>query len=131
MSEGAKLVGAALYLVMLGMLISGSANTILMKVQNNTDGLDNQPFNHPYLQCAIMFMGEFLCMIVYIIKTQYIKHKAIQYPNDPAEDFVITPDGRTLKTKINPLLLAIPASFDVIASTMMNIALTLINASIY
>ncbi len=32
MSEGAKLVGAALYLVMLGMLISGSANTILMKV---------------------------------------------------------------------------------------------------
>jgi hypothetical protein len=32
MSEGAKLVGTALYLVMLGMLISGSANTILMKV---------------------------------------------------------------------------------------------------
>jgi hypothetical protein len=134
MSEGAKLVGAALYLVMLGMLISGSANTILMKVQNNTDGLDSQPFNHPYLQCAIMFMGEFLCMIVYIIKTQYIKHKAMQDPNNPPkpeENFVITPDGRTLKTKINPLLLAIPASFDVIASTMMNIALTLINASIY
>jgi hypothetical protein len=36
-----KLVGAPLYMVMLGMLISGSANTILMKVQNNTDGLDN------------------------------------------------------------------------------------------
>jgi len=29
------------------------------------------------------------------------------------------------------LLLAIPACFDIVASTMMNIALTLINASVY
>jgi drug/metabolite transporter (DMT)-like permease len=36
-----------------------------------------------------------------------------------------------LKTSINPLLLAIPASFDIIASTLMNIALTMIPASVY
>ena len=36
-----RLVGLPLYMVMLGMLISGSANTILMKVQNNTNGLDD------------------------------------------------------------------------------------------
>jgi drug/metabolite transporter (DMT)-like permease len=36
-----------------------------------------------------------------------------------------------LKTKINPLLLAIPASFDIIASTLMNIALTMVAASVY
>lgn len=36
-----------------------------------------------------------------------------------------------LKTSINPLLLAIPASFDVIASTLMNIALTMVAASVY
>lgn len=36
-----------------------------------------------------------------------------------------------VKTKINPLLLAIPASFDIIASTLMNIALTMIAASVY
>jgi drug/metabolite transporter (DMT)-like permease len=36
-----------------------------------------------------------------------------------------------LKTNINPLLLAIPASFDIIGSSLMNVALTLIPASIY
>jgi drug/metabolite transporter (DMT)-like permease len=36
-----------------------------------------------------------------------------------------------LKTNINPLLLAIPASFDCIASTLMNIALTMVAASVY
>ena len=46
-------------------------------------------------------------------------------------DVITTPEGKVLKTKINPLLLAIPACFDVIGSTLMNIALTLINASIY
>ncbi len=69
----AKLMGMPLYLVMLGMLISGSANTILMKVQNNTEGLNNAKFNHPYLQCAIMFIGEFLCLIVYFSKQLYLK----------------------------------------------------------
>lgn len=36
-----------------------------------------------------------------------------------------------LKTNINPLLLAIPAMFDIIASTLMNIALTMVAASVY
>jgi len=36
-----------------------------------------------------------------------------------------------LKTNINPLLLAIPAAFDIIGSSLMNVALTLIPASIY
>jgi drug/metabolite transporter (DMT)-like permease len=36
-----------------------------------------------------------------------------------------------LKTSINPLLLAIPALFDCTASTLMNIALTMVAASVY
>ena len=36
-----------------------------------------------------------------------------------------------LKTDINPLLLAIPAAFDIVGSSLMNVALTLIPASIY
>jgi drug/metabolite transporter (DMT)-like permease len=38
---------------------------------------------------------------------------------------------KKLKTNINPLLLAIPACCDVIASTLMNIALTMVAASVY
>lgn len=36
-----------------------------------------------------------------------------------------------LKTNINPLLFAIPAAFDIVASTLMNIALTMVAASVY
>ena len=36
-----------------------------------------------------------------------------------------------LKTDINPFLLAIPAAFDIVASTLMNIALTMVAASVY
>lgn len=36
-----------------------------------------------------------------------------------------------LKTEINPLLIAIPAMCDVVASTLMFIALTLVDASVY
>jgi drug/metabolite transporter (DMT)-like permease len=81
-----------------------------------------------------MFVGEFLCLLVYFAKTMYIRSNKKEDPDAPPEPpggLITTPDGRVLKTKINPLLLAIPASFDVIGSTMMNIALTLISASIY
>jgi len=36
-----------------------------------------------------------------------------------------------LKTSINPLWLAIPAAFDVVGSTLMNVALTMVAASVY
>ena len=36
-----------------------------------------------------------------------------------------------LNTNINPLLLAIPASFDLVGSSLMNVALTMIPASVY
>jgi hypothetical protein len=60
----AKLTGFPLYMVMLGMLISGTANTILMKVQNQTVA-NGMKFSHPFVQCAVMFIGEFLCLFVY------------------------------------------------------------------
>ena len=63
-----KLVGARLYLVMLGMLIAGTANTILGKIQNQTFGENGALFNHPYVQCTIMFIGELLCLGAYGIK---------------------------------------------------------------
>jgi drug/metabolite transporter (DMT)-like permease len=36
-----------------------------------------------------------------------------------------------LKTNINPLLLAIPATCDIVGSTLLNIALTMCAASVY
>ena len=72
-----KLVGLALYLIMLGMLLSGTGNTILLKIQNltygetrDTDPQKPMPFRHPFVQCAVMFLGELLCLFTYLISRQ-------------------------------------------------------------
>ena len=62
-----KLVGISLYGVMLGMLVTGTANTILMKTQNLTVTYGNK-FNHPFVQCAVMFVGELMCLGMYGLK---------------------------------------------------------------
>ena len=134
MSSNAKLIGLSLYMVMLGMLLSGTGNTILMKIQNLTYGLtlpsdpkDPMPFTHPFVQCAIMFMGELLCLIVYGCKLLYLKRQQKEISQTESS----APSENKLKENINPLLLAIPACFDIVASTMMNIALTMVAASVY
>lgn len=75
-----------------------------------------------------MFVGEFMCLFVWLAKTGCKGMKA----NDAEEDddtIPLSPGGvmakkKNLKTKINPLLLAIPATFDICGSTLMFVALT-------
>ena len=101
-----------------------------------------KPFNHPFVQCAIMFIGEILCLGVYAVKVLYNKRKQPQSgeasnENTPVatqEDKELIEGGegeKKLRTDINPFLLAIPAAFDTVASTLMNIALTMVAASVY
>jgi drug/metabolite transporter (DMT)-like permease len=85
-----------------------------------------------------MFLGELLCLFVYFGKILYQKYggSGKDTKNDAASgggaDLLPTEiSSNKLKTNINPLLLAIPATFDIIASTMMNIALTMVAASVY
>ena len=51
-----QLIGLRLYLVMIGMLLSGTGNTIIMKIQNLTygetlpdDPKHPMPFTHPFV----------------------------------------------------------------------------------
>ena len=81
MGDQTKLVGLPLYMIMLGMLIAGTGNTILVKVQNYTKGEDlpvppyPKYFKHPYVQCAVMFIGELLCLFAYGAKLLYLKYQ--------------------------------------------------------
>ena len=103
---------------MIAMLTFGTLNTVLMKMQDevvvgyNANGKPLK-FNHPYFQCAIMFLGEFLCLGLFATK------RAI-YGN---------PNGQ--EDKINPLAIAVPAMFDICGSSLMFIALTICAASVY
>ena len=59
------------YIVMVGMLVFGSANTLVQDYQNNTVSAGNL-FTHAYFQSAIMFAGEFSVFLAYGVKKWYI-----------------------------------------------------------
>ena len=77
-----------------------------------------------------MFVGEFSCLLVYFGKKYFAKttEEEEEIPMSPG-----TKDANAvkLKTKINPILFAIPASCDVMGSTCMFIALTQCAPSVY
>ena len=60
---------------MLGMLASGSANTLVQKYQND-ESADGNLFTHPYFQTGIMFLGELTVFGAYGVKKQWMKHQA-------------------------------------------------------
>ena len=66
MKDEEKYVGWKLYALMVGMLITGTANTLIQKYQDETFAANNY-FSHPYLQCGVMFFGEFSCWGLYFI----------------------------------------------------------------
>lgn len=71
MAEEGKEAGVSkttLYLIMTGMLITGTCNTLVTKVQDESKGL-GWIYTHPYLQTSIMFLGELCCLPAYGIKT--------------------------------------------------------------
>lgn len=82
-------------------------------VGQDKDGHDKK-FTHPYFQCAVMFLGEFFCFLLYGIK-RGVYGKSAGNQDD----------------KLNPIYVAIPACFDICGSTFMFIALTMCAASVY
>jgi drug/metabolite transporter (DMT)-like permease len=120
-------------MIMGGMLITGSCNTLVLKWQDQTKvGDGDETYNHPFFQCLVMFIGEFCCLGLYGIKLAFWNKKK----DDEALMDNLSPEMKNaenggLKTNINPLLLAIPASCDICGSTLMFIALTMVAASVY
>ena len=75
-----KIPNWQLYTIMIAMLVCGTCNTIVMKLQDQVKVIDGNGkevnYNHPYLQCANMFLGEFCCLIAYGIKCWYTSRKS-------------------------------------------------------
>lgn len=80
----------------------------------------------------VMFAGEFSCWLLLFMKRAYYSRKTpeggIAVPMSPG-----TQQAKQVKqkTNINPLWVAIPASCDVVGTTIMNIALTMMPVGIW
>jgi drug/metabolite transporter (DMT)-like permease len=130
-SAPSELANWKVYLLMCLMLLFGATNTIIHKFQNelttNIEGVEWK-YKHPFFQALCMFIAEFSTLGVYYIYEWRTNKKYGGKDNNPE---IIEARKNGLKTEINVLLIGIPACFDIIGSSLMFIALTMIAASIY
>ena len=64
-----------LYIYMLALLLSGSAITIVYKLQNDTTYTDDKgekhPYSHPFFAAMVTSIGQSMTLVVYFVK-EYI-----------------------------------------------------------
>ena len=115
-----------LYSFMGGMLILGTANTLIGKLMDLTKG-NGHLFSHPYFQTALMFLGEFFCLLFYYIYIR-VSEEANKEFNTPLQP---KPGRKSCREKMGKFIFMIPSFFDFCASTLMFVGLVLSAPSVY
>ncbi|XP_078001326.1 solute carrier family 35 member F6-like [Glandiceps talaboti] len=135
-------------LLAIGMLVTGSINTISKKAQNDCNvtgiGIPNKngtlvykehPFDHPWFQTVIMFIGETICLIGLAIhrrreRKTYRKQVMIniQETVDYSEPISIT---APYQPRVFQWIFAIPTICDLFGTTLAGIGLVYVSASVW
>lgn len=154
-------------LLVAGMLATGTANTLLTKLQdqvcvgncNDPDPKRRHYFEQPVIQTLQMFIGEMGCWLVvfvFYLRKQWVERKRnkqgyepvlgtdSEHPHpaeasgsnagneDPVTKALIpSHDYRARLSGSRVLLLALPACCDIAGTTLMNVGLLFVAASIY
>lgn len=100
------------------MIVSGIIVTFVSKEMYRQslpacEGCPNTKFNHPYMQTIVMFIAEFLCILIWI--PQYIVGRK------NGSYYVIKPGKKLFKLFPHTFLFSIPTLCDLIGSTLTNI----------
>lgn len=118
-----KVAQSLVLLLMLGMIVTGSINTIANKLQNISSSL-GKSYSHAWFITFCMFLGEILCFFMFMIL------QARKGEDRDLEEEMIGEDGEQLK-EASPLHLTIPALCDFFGSTIMTFGLTMMAGSVY
>lgn len=120
----------SLIFIVLGTLLTGAANSLLTKYQDNQcvrncedTGSSPQYFNQPAIQTLQMFLGELAMFFVYLGYKWYYSRSYIQLDQEES-----TGGGVAL---FKHWKLAIPAICDLSCTTLLNIGLIYVPVSIY
>lgn len=120
----------SLIFIVLGTLLTGAANSLLTKYQDNQcvrncedTGSSPQYFNQPAIQTLQMFLGELAMFFVYLGYKWYYSKSYIQLDQEES-----TGGGVAL---FKHWKLAIPAICDLSCTTLLNIGLIYVPVSIY
>ncbi|XP_067138680.1 solute carrier family 35 member F6-like [Centruroides vittatus] len=134
-------------LLCIGMLITGSINTLSKKAQNDCsaagypDSKTNSTttvhkFDHPWFQTVIMFIGEMSCLIgLYYLRWKERKTRIQEYHNR----LMVTPGSSLPSAKAVVInqehvfhwIFAIPTFLDLIGTSVAGIGLLYVDASIW
>ncbi|PNP54770.1 hypothetical protein THARTR1_04975 [Trichoderma harzianum] len=133
------------------MLLTGVCNTLVTKYQDkqcvrnceDENSARRVFFNQPVLQTAQMFVGEMGCWLVVGVAAAYRRLASKRSPaergyqainsnrTDGDDDDTLEDDQPSVLRGYRILLLALPAICDICGTTLMNIGLLLVAASIY
>ncbi|KAG6123575.1 hypothetical protein E4U13_003819 [Claviceps humidiphila] len=133
------------------MLLTGVCNTLLSKYQDNQcvrdcDSEHPKLFEQPVLQTAQMFAGEMGCWLIIALMAAYRRLTSRASPAEPGyhavatTDVVDDEDSNLTKFGVDEpsvlrgyrvMLLALPAICDICGTTLMNVGLLLVAASIF
>lgn len=103
------------------LLISGTVNTISFKSQSYFYN-----FKHGFLQSFLMFTGQFLNLIVFNIRLMASKSTREEH----FKELALEAKEKNRNIQVSKLLIGFPSFFDAIASSMQNISLLLMPASV-
>lgn len=96
-----------------GMLVSGSLNTIVTNLANETSskGIDGttRKFAHPFVQALFMFFGELSCMIAFLALTWNAERRGKVYEKSDAP--------------YSPGIFLLPAALDMTGTSLMYVGL--------
>jgi len=132
--------------LVVGMLISGSANTLSKKAQNDCSAHDRDgnyvPFQHAWLQTATMFLGEFSCILGYFYLECKSRSERTASYGVQAEPFLqsrangaVTITARERSSNLNQScfqwIFLLPASLDLLGTTIAGVGLIYTYASVW
>ena len=131
-SESGEVTKAVIYTFMLLMIFTGAINTISNKLMQSMESLGKM-YSHPWFITFNLFISEFSMQIPYWImeyqKKQKSKKESVflrEY-----EKPITTSEFTKKKPEIPILYMAIPAMFDVFASTIMTVGVSMMAGSVF
>lgn len=114
-------------ILVVGMLITGSLNTLTKKAQNQSfaRGIygEEHKFNHPWFQTILMFYGEAVCLIVYEIQRRKKRKERETLQN--------IQDSVAEQEQVLTGIFVVPTLCDLIGTTLSGIGLLYVPASVW
>lgn len=124
--------------LMVGMLVTGSINTLSKKAQNDcivkgypdkskNNTAEPHEFNHPWFQTLIMFIGETICLIGFVIVRKRERDKRKNEFSVTALDEL----PKQFQNRLIQLVVAFPTVCDLIGTSLAGIGLVYVDASVW